>query len=113
MEKSIRFYKKTSFSTVEPLLAGNPERKQGYYTKIARTNTLGEMYPPGNACSSIFNSCSAFQKPRPPWKAKDLALRDTDDSFRHARGQKKVRIEDFVPMKLLGKGKHGTVFLVM
>lgn len=52
---------------------------------------------------------SAFQK---TLKSKEEDLRETDDSVRPQRS-KKLTISCFEIIRLLGKGKHGTVFLAM
>ena len=45
-------------------------------------------------------------------KSKEEDLRETDDSVRPQRS-KKLTISCFEIIRLLGKGKHGTVFLAM
>jgi RecA-family ATPase len=47
------------------------------------------------------------------WKLNDMGLRETEDSMRHYPKKQGVSIQDFKTIKMLGKGRHGTVFLAM
>jgi hypothetical protein len=47
------------------------------------------------------------------WKLKDINLRETEDSMRQQHKRKPITIKDFKLVKMLGKGKHGTVFLAL
>lgn len=40
-----------------------------------------------------------------------MGLRETEDSIRHKTKSQSISIRDFKKIKLLGKGRHGTVFM--